>query len=77
MVNSGREIDFWRLERIVGREMYRQKEDTSRVWTIALKNTQHNPKTVLLMRCGVVGVHVGTSENSLHTGPIMVACQWN
>ena len=37
VIDTGREVDFWGLERVIGREMDVEEEDTARVWTIALR----------------------------------------
>jgi len=36
VVDAGGKVDFWRLERIVGREMDGEEKYTARIWTIAL-----------------------------------------
>lgn len=36
MVDSGSEVDFGRLEGVIGGEMYGKEEDSSRVWTVSL-----------------------------------------
>lgn len=41
MINASSEVYFWWFKGIVGREMNRQKEDTTRVWTLALYVFQH------------------------------------
>ena len=39
MVDTGRKVDFRWLERVIGREVYGKKEDTTRVWAITLLHT--------------------------------------
>lgn len=45
MIDAGREVHFWRLEWVVGREVDGQEEDTSLEWTVTL----HSPSDVLLL----------------------------
>lgn len=41
MINASSEVYFWWFKGIVGWEMNRQKEDTTRVWTLTLYIFQH------------------------------------
>ena len=74
MIDSSREIDLWRLEGVVGWEMYGKEENTALKRTIALEcgiSISHRSSGT-----EVVGVAIcGRIES--HTGPIIVACQWN
>lgn len=36
VVDASGEVDLWGLERVVGREMNREEEDTTRVWRVTL-----------------------------------------
>ena len=36
MVDTGCEVDFGRLKRVVGREVYCEEENASSVWTVTL-----------------------------------------
>ena len=36
MVDTSGEVDFRRLERVVGWEVYGEEEDSTGIWTIAL-----------------------------------------
>ena len=74
MIDSRREVDLWGLEWVVGWEVYGKEEDAALEWTIAL---QHE---VLISH-----PFFGTKKNfflalrttEAHTGPMIVACQWN
>ncbi len=39
VVDSGGEVHFWRLEWVVGREVYGEKEYATRVWGVTLART--------------------------------------
>lgn len=41
VIDASSEVYFWGFKRIVGREMNRQKEDTTRVWALTLYVFQH------------------------------------
>ena len=43
MVDSGREVDFRRLEWVIGREVDVKEEDTSRVWALPLVFLSEHP----------------------------------
>ena len=48
VIDTGGEIDFRRLEGVIGREVYIQEEDTTRVGTITLVCVSQVPKPYLV-----------------------------
>lgn len=93
MVDPGGEVHLGGLEGVVGREVDGEKEDTARVWGLALTRTslasipQHNRRAEadgLYVILDNKAHHALSSLQNLHrrrgdilTGPIIVACQWN
>lgn len=69
VIDASSEIYFWWFERIVGREMNRQKKDTTRVWALTLYVFQHMHFYL------DAGFGFQRSVVSRRTGPMMVACQ--
>jgi hypothetical protein len=74
MIDSSREVYFWGFERVVGREVYGKEENTALERTIALE------RGILISHRSsgteVIDIAIGWRTES-HTGPIIVACQWN
>ena len=53
MVDACSEVDLRRLEGVVGREVYREKEDTSRIWAITLQlSISSGPTRILTTSAG-------------------------
>jgi hypothetical protein len=74
MVDSGCEVDLRRLERVVGWEVYGKEEDAALEWTIALQFGIVISHPFVLI--AILDIGIGSRTKS-HTGPIIVACQWN
>lgn len=70
VVDAGGEVDLRRLKGVVGREVNGEEEDTARVRRVTLdcKSQQLSKKRSLSK--------IRRMEDE-HTGPIIVACQWN
>lgn len=62
MIDASGEVDFGWLEWVIGREVDGQEEDAALEWRVALRSVR---KSLLLV------------VSLLHTGPMIVACQWN
>ena len=43
MIDAGGEVDLRRFERVIGRKVDGEEEDTSRVWTISLYSSCEDP----------------------------------
>lgn len=72
VVDAGCEIDLWRLEGVVGREVDGEEEDAARVRAVALFAKVSGIFVLLCTRC----VPRLTQEDMvLLTGPMIVACQ--
>lgn len=81
MVDAGGEVDLGWLEWVVGGKVDGQKENAAGVWTVPLLyNVNHRSRYSWGTR--VRGRWRGRwvddqCEKGWHTGPIIVACQWN
>jgi hypothetical protein len=74
MVDSSREVDLRGFERIIGWEVYGKEEDAALEWTVALEFGILISHLFFAARISAV-INIGRTAS--HTGPIIVACQWN
>lgn len=87
MVDASGEVDFGRLEGVVGREVDGEEEDAARVRRVALNvDVSHMLCFSALFPAGKVAGSRKTGPGPTNkafargnrlTGPIIVACQWN
>ena len=74
MIDSGCEVDLGRLERVVGWEVYGKEEHAALEWTVALC---YGILISHLFLCTDPSALSGGERVEAHTGPMIVACQWN
>lgn len=78
VVDAGCEVNFRRLEGVIGREVDGEEENTARVGRVALMESQYYVSstniTVVVSHSGPLSV---TRSWAILTGPMIVACQWN